>query len=376
MIMEQKKQSRARLWWLIPLLLGTIYVFYRNHNATEENSYQKNTGMIFGTIYHFTYQYPKDLKSEIEEELKRFDASLSPFNPNSIITKINLNEDILTDTLFQNVFRRSMEISEQTDGAFDITIAPLANAWGFGFKKGEWPDSLMIDSLVKLTDYRNVKLVEGKVIKKDPRIMISCSAIAKGYASDVIADFLSRKGIKNYMVEIGGEIAVKGVNPHSETWSIGINKPTEGQLLNQELQMVIKISDVGLATSGNYRNFYYRDGKKYAHTIDPRTGYPVLHNLLSATVIAKDCMTADALATAFMVMGLEKAEEYVNTHPDIYAYFIYDAGDGKYDVKMSRDMEKYISFVPIDEKFYFSEYVSPTYFAHEQIYKRKSISKQ
>lgn len=341
--METTKSSRKRLWWLIPLILGTIYVLYRHNNPIEqEKDYKKITGQIFGTIYHITYQSEEDLKEEIETELKRYDNSLSPFNPNSIISRINRNEDVITDTLFQNVFRKSVRISEQTDGTFDATIAGLANAWGFGFKKGEWPDSLMIDSLRQLTDYRNITLADGKVVKKDPRIMLSYSAIAKGYAVDVIAQYLQRKGIENFMVEIGGEIVTRGVNPRSEEWHIGINKPSDDPMEAQQVQMIIRVSEAGLATSGNYRNFYYKDGKKYAHTIDPRTGYPVQHDLLSTTVIAEDCMTADALATAFMVMGKEKAEAFVNARPHLAACFIYSDEKGEYQLWLTENMQKLV----------------------------------
>ena len=185
-----------------------------------------------------------------------------------------------------------MEISRETQGAFDITVAPLANAWGFGFKKGAFPDSAMIDSLLDITGYPKVSLsADGKVIKQDSRIMLSCSAVAKGYAVDVIAQLLEKKGIGNFMVDIGGEVVVRGENPKKSLWRIGINKPIDDSLaVNQELQTILQVTDVGIATSGNYRNYYYKDGKKYAHTIDPRTGYPVQHSILSATVIARDCM--------------------------------------------------------------------------------------
>ncbi|NDV80935.1 FAD:protein FMN transferase [Bacteroides sp. 51] len=338
--MEAKKPSRARLLWLIPLILGTVYILRRENTALP---YQQTQGLIFGTVYTMTYQYPEDLKTEIEQELKRFDASLSPFNDSSVISQVNRNEDITTDTLFQNVFNRSMEISEETNGAFDITIAALANAWGFGFKKGEWPNEHIIDSLLELTNYKNITLKEGKVKKKDPRIMVSCSAIAKGYAVDVLAQFLQRKGIKNYMVDIGGELALKGVNPKQASWRIGINKPIDDSLsVNQELQMILQLTDRGVATSGNYRNYYYKDGKKYAHTIDPRTGYPVQHSILSATVVAQDCMTADALATAFMVMGLEEAETFANANSTIGACLIYSDEDGKFKTYITENMKKYI----------------------------------
>ena len=184
----------------------------------------------------------------------------------------------------------------------------------------------------------------GKVIKQDPRVMLSCSAVAKGYSVDVIARLLDRKGVKNYMVDIGGEVVVKGQNPSNGLWRIGINKPVDDSLaVNQDLQTILEISDLGLATSGNYRNYYYKDGKKYAHTIDPRTGYPVQHSILSSTVIAKDCMTADALATAFMVMGLEKAEAFCKANPEIDAYFIYSGENGEFNTFYTEGMKKYIA---------------------------------
>ena len=237
-----------------------------------------------------------------------------------------------------------MEISRESNGAFDITGAPLVNAWGFGFKKVHFPDSLMVDSLLDITGYTKVSLsAEGKIVKQDPRIMLTCSAVAKGYAVDIVAQLLEKKGIQNYMVDIGGEVVVHGNNPQNTPWRIGINKPIDDSLaINQELQTVLQISNAGIATSGNYRNFYYKDGKKYAHTIDPRTGYPVQHSILSATVIARDCMSADAYATAFMVMGLEEAERFANANPEIDAYFIYSDNDGKFKTFCTEGMKKYI----------------------------------
>lgn len=336
-----EKKAQRNFLWIALLVLGTIWILAR-HNRTQP--YYTINGLIFGTVYNITYQYDGDLKVEIDEELKRFDGSLSPFNDTATITRINRNEDIVPDTFFTNVFRRSMEISKETDGAFDITVAPLANAWGFGFKKGAFPDSAMIDSLLDITGYTKVALSnEGKVVKQDKRMMLSCSAVAKGYAVDVIAQFLAKKGIKNFMVEIGGEIVAQGENPKKDLWRIGINKPVDDLSINQELQTVLNVTGVGIATSGNYRNFYYKDGKKYAHTIDPRTGYPVQHNILSATVIAKDCMSADAYATAFMVMGLEEAERFANAHPDIDACFIYTDEKGELQTYYTKGMERFIT---------------------------------
>lgn len=335
------KKVQRNFLWIALLILGTIWILARHNRNTP---YQMDNGLIFGTVYKITYQYEKDLKEEIEAALKRFDGSLSPFNDTATITRINLNEDIVPDTFFTNVFRRSMEISQETAGAFDITVAPLANAWGFGFKKGTFPDSARIDSLLEITGYTKVKLSdEGKVVKQDPRIMLSCSAVAKGYAVDVIAQLLEKKGIQNFMVDIGGEVVVRGKNPKQERWRIGINKPIDDSLaVNQELQTILQVTGVGIATSGNYRNYYYKDGQKYAHTIDPRSGYPVQHNILSATVIAKDCMSADAYATAFMVMGLEEAERFADAHPDIDACFIYSDEKGGFQSYFTKGMKKYM----------------------------------
>lgn len=334
------KTKRQRNFMAVGLLLLlSIWIIHRNNRPAP---YQTDNGLIFGTIYQVSYQYPTSLKGEIEEALHTIDNSLSPFNQHSIITAINRNESMQTDSLFRAVFRRSLEISAETDGAFDITVAPLINAWGFGFKKGIFPDSAQVDSLRQLIGYTRVSLdADGCVQKQDPRLMLNCSAVAKGYAVDVVARLLQAKGIDNLMVDIGGEVVVKGHNPQQRPWRIGINKPVDDSLAtNQELQAIVELTEGAIATSGNYRNYYHRNGKKYAHTIDPRTGYPVQHAILSSTVLAPDCMSADAYATAFMVMGLEEAEAFVEAHPELAAYFIYSQPDGSYGSFTSQRMKQ------------------------------------
>ncbi len=336
------KKNRNFLW-LALLLLATIWILAR-HN--QPMPYQTDQGLIFGTIYRINYQSDTNLKAEIEKTLKRFDGSLSPFNDTATITRINRGEaNVPLDTLFINVFRRSMEISKQTQGAFDITCAPLVNAWGFGFKQGAFPDKVMVDSLLRFTGYKKVYIDSiGHIIKDDPRLMLTCSAVAKGYAVDVVANLLRSHGIRNFMVDIGGEVVVSGKNPKQHLWRIGINKPVDDSLsTNQELQTILELTDVALATSGNYRNFYYRDGRKYAHTIDPRTGYPVQHSLLSATVVANDCMSADAYATAFMVMGVDEAVTLCKQHPELDACFIYADSLGKLQMHLTEGMKHYIN---------------------------------
>ena len=321
--------NRKKLLWQLPfltlLVVGTVLIIRQQQSLP----YHQNTGMVFGTTYHITYQCDSDLHQGIRDELQKVDNSLSPFNEKSIITAINQNQDVVLNEMFLDVYGRAMEISRETDGAFDITVAPLVNAWGFGFKNGSQPSRHQVDSLLRLVGYQKLSLVDGKVHKKDHRMMLDCSAIAKGYGSDVVARFLESRGVKNYMVEIGGEIVSSGVNAQRLPWKIGVTKPTDDSLSAKgEIQSVLNVTDQAMATSGNYRNFYYKGGKKYAHTIDPKTGYPVQHSLLSATVLAKDCATADAYATSFMVLGIEKAKDILAKHPELMAYFIYSDSTG------------------------------------------------
>lgn len=338
-----KKYSKgfaAKLLFLLFLIAGTAYIV-RQQRVTP---YQHDSGFIFGTVYNITYQSDKSLKSEIEAELKKVDNSLSPFNEHSIITKINRNEDVSVDRMFRDVFTLAMQVSDETGGAFDITVAPLVNLWGFGFKSGATPTKHTVDSLRALVGYKNVTLSGSKVIKKDKRIMLDCSAIAKGYGSDVVAAYLQSRGIDNFMVEIGGEVVTKGVNDKRLPWRIGVTKPTDDSLsVNNELQTVLNVTDKAMATSGNYRNFYYKNGRKYAHTIDPATGYPVQHSILSATVLAKNCATADAYATSFMVMGMERAKAVLKRHPELMAYFIYSDGHGENAVWFSPTLKDKIA---------------------------------
>lgn len=333
--------NKKRLIWQIPFLLflviGTVIIIKQQKNI----NYQHDEGFIFGTIYHITYHSDTNLKKEIEAELKKVDQSLSPFNKTSVISKVNRNENPVVDPMFKEVFLLAENISNETHGAFDITVAPLVNEWGFGFKKGVEPTRQVIDSLKYIVGYQKVKLTpKNYVQKQDPRIMLDCSAIAKGYGCDVVARLLRKNGINDYMIEIGGEIVTRGFNQKQEPWRIGVNKPTDDSLnTSQELQTILNVTDIAMATSGNYRNFYYKNGKKYAHTIDPKTGYPVQHTLLSATVLAKDCATADAYATSFMVMGLEKAKEILNRHSELMAYLIYTNDDGKTEVWYSPSLK-------------------------------------
>jgi thiamine biosynthesis lipoprotein len=299
--------------FIVSMMLGSC--------VTE--SYIKDSGMVFGTTYSITYQYHENLKSDIEDVMQQVDNSLSPFNKSSVITAINNNTSTNADNYLTEVFTLAQTVNKETDGAFDITVAPLVNAWGFGFRSGTRPTEAQIDSLLTIVGQEKVTLKDGEIIKSDPRIMLDCSAIAKGFGVDKVAEFLADKGIKNYLVEIGGEISARGKNSRGTEWNIGVTKPVDDSLsINQENQAVLQITDKAMATSGNYRNFYYEGGKKYAHTINPHTGKPAQSDILSATVIAQSCAVADAYATAFMVLGSEKAKEILKKHPELQAYLI------------------------------------------------------
>ena len=341
-----------KLYWQIPLalllIIGTIYIARQEHSKT----YRHAEGSIFGTIYHITYEADRDLQPDMVEALMRVDNSLSMFNDSSVISRINRGEDVDLgkQRMFVEVFQLAQTISKETNGAFDITVAPLVNAWGFGFKNDTKPSPAAIDSLRQFIGYQNVNIVNHQVQKTDPRTMLDCSAIAKGYGTDVVARLLRSKDVSNFMIEIGGEVVVAGKNDRGGPWRIGVTKPTEDpENQNNELQAVLSLpyhnststskhTLSALATSGNYRNFYYKDGKRYAHTIDPRTGYPVQHNILSATVIAPNCATADAYATSFMVLGLDSAKQVLVHHPELLAYLIYTDEKGQYATWQSEQL--------------------------------------
>lgn len=333
----KKKKQIWQIPFLLILIIGSIFVIRQQRNTP----FQKDEGMVFGTIYHITYQSDTNYQKEIEAELQKVDNSLSPFNKGSIISRINRNEKVKVDEMFSEVFQLAEKISGDTDGAFDITVAPMVNAWGFGFKTGNPPTRQTIDSLRAIVGFHTVSLQDGYVIKKNPKTMLDCSAIAKGYGTDVVARFLKKKGVQNFMVEIGGEIVVNGNSEKLQPWRIGINKPTDDSLnTSQAIQDVVSVSNIAMATSGNYRNFYYKNGKKYAHTIDPKTGYPVQHNILSATVFADDCATADAYATSFMVLGLDGAKKILEKHPELCAYLIYSDQKGSNQIWYSPSLQK------------------------------------
>jgi FAD:protein FMN transferase len=310
---------------------------------TKEPVFVKFTGETQGTYYSITY-YADDsiaIQPAIDSLLHRFDSTASTYKPNSIISRLNNNDtSVRADEMFSTIFRKAMEVSEMTGGAFDITVGPLVNAWGFGLSNRLKMDQHIVDSLIPLVGYQKVRLENGKLIKADTRIRIDYNAIAQGYAVDVVAAFLGSKGIESYLVDIGGEVLAHGTKPGEEKWNVAIEMPTKNADDERTIQAVVLLEDMAISTSGSYRKFYEENGIRFSHTIDPSNGYPVKHTLLSVSVLARDCMTADAYATAFMVMGLEKGKEFLKIHPNLEVYFIFTAPDGSMKTFYTKGFEK------------------------------------
>ncbi|MBP3228917.1 MAG: FAD:protein FMN transferase [Bacteroidaceae bacterium] len=321
----------VRAAFLLFLIAGTVWAVRRHANLP----WQADEGAAFGTYYHATYRCADNLHDALKAELARIDASLSLFNKESLLTRLNSNATDETDTLFRTVFRRALQVSEATGGAFDITVGPLVKAWGFGPDGRKSPTDAAVDSLRAFVGYTKVSLVGTRLAKADPRVQIDLGAIAKGFAVDRLAAVLAAHGVEDYMVEIGGEIVARGVNRDAKPWTVGVVRPTTEDAAAGALQTVVALGTGAVATSGNYLNFYKAGGQRVAHTIDPRTGRPAAQTLLSATVVAPDCATADAFATAFMTLGLDSARAITTSHRGLEALLIHAAADGTMQVWQS-----------------------------------------
>lgn len=344
------------IYSVILLLLVVIVYLYRQNkeNSTDEVEVNTSTvgrividGQTMGTTYRIVYLDPfeRNLKSEVDSLLKAFNQSLSTYITDSEISQFNQSDSLLfVSPFFLPVLKSSREIFELTDGAFDPTVGPLVNLWGFGPGGPQLKDSVNINSILPKIGFQKIYFNNQYVKKEVSEMYLDFSAIAKGYGVDVVSEFLVSKGIDNFLVEIGGELVAKGLNDKGELWKVGINKPEElGS--PEELYSIIALQDKGMATSGNYRNFYEVDGLKLSHTIDPKTGRPVRHGLLSATVLADDCMTADAIATALMVMGTERAIQLQEKLQTFEIFLIFNDDSGKLSSFASEGIKPYLSFI-------------------------------
>lgn len=342
-VRQRRVRTVVQVLFLLFLVVGCLYIALRQRLAP----YRHSSGGTFGTLYNITYQSDHDLEAGLMRCLNDVDASLSMYNDSSVLARINRNEGVEPDAMFLKVFDVAMQVWQQTGGAFDITVAPLVHAWGFGSQSGALPDSAVVDSLLRFVGSDKVRLDTSRgrkrIVKADDRVMLDCSAIAKGYACDVVARWLEAQDVSNYMIEIGGEIVCRGVNAQRSPWRIGLTTPEDDSLnISNDIMTVVEFNDIAMATSGNYRKFYVRDGKKYAHTIDPKSGRPVEHTLLSATVFARECVVADAFATAFMVVGTEKAQHMLAEHPELTAYLVYSDDDGEMRTWCSPTLKEHV----------------------------------
>ena len=304
-------------------------------------------GFTQGTTYHIAYYDDKqrDFQDDIEIILKNFDNSVSTYNPNSIITKVNKNIPVKLDKYFITCFKKAKEVWKNTDGAFDPTVYSLVNAYGFGPGRKMKIEKKIIDSILQFTGFEKIKLCGKRIVKKDPRVGLDFNAFAQGYSVDVVSDFLHSKGIDSYIVEIGGEVYAHGKKPDGSFWNIGIEKPIENKISENPLKATVNLYNMAIATSGNYRRYTEIDGVKYTHHIDPKTGYPTKNNLLSASLFAKDCITTDANATGILVLGLEKAKIFLKNHPEIQAYLIYSDENGIYKIYETEGIKDFITEV-------------------------------
>ncbi len=306
--------------------------------CARQGDYVRIEGFAQGSTYHVICHPVKGmnaarLQARFDARLQEIDQSLSGYNKGSLLSRLNAGEDLPLDGLFIECFERSKEIWAESGGAFDPSAAPLFDLWGFGFSnKGQVSDAA-IDSILAFVGMDLLTLEERAdgthLIKADPRCQLNFNAIAQGYSCDVVARILDSLGCGDYLVDIGREIRCKGRNAAGEKWRIGLDRPSDGNMEEgKDLQAILHVSDCGIVTSGNYRKFYVEDGRKYAHTIDPVSGRPVSHNLLSATVIAADATTADAYATWLMVIGLDRARQFLDDRPELEALLVYEQ-DGK-----------------------------------------------
>ena len=300
------------------LLFATLLFSCSSKKETQTIKYE---GFVFGTTYHITLVTDeiKDYQKSIDSLFFLVNKSLSTYIPTSDISKINNGDStIVVDALFQEVIQKSKRIFKETDGYFDPTVGNLVNAWGFGPKESKTEiDSLEVKKMMQLVGLEKVQLQESKIKKDHPNIFLDFNSIAKGFGVDVIGRFLERNNIQHYLVEIGGEIRAKGKNDKGNFWKVAIEQPnTDG---TQSFQTAIQLENMSMATSGNYRKFRItKEGKKYVHTVNPKTGFATESNLLSASVISNlDCSDVDAYATAFMAMGLEKTLEFIKSRPNI-----------------------------------------------------------
>lgn len=311
---------RKLIWIASSLLLAMTFA-----SCVKQPQKMVLQGLVQGSYYAITYydEEGRNFQHEIDSIFHAVDRSVNLWVDSSVICKVNRNEEVELDPIFIENFEMAQKAAEISNGYFDPTISPLVAAWGFSAKTGDTITPQLVDSLKQLVDYRKVHIADGKLIKENPAIKLDFNAIAQGYTTDLVGTLLESKGIKSYIVDVGGEIFARGTKPDGKPWVVGIEKPAADWDSERVVQQRVELQDKGIVTSGSYRKYVERDGKRYSHCIDPMTGYPVEHNLLSATVIAENATWADALASICMVMGMERSLELIKTLEGVEVFYIF-----------------------------------------------------
>ncbi len=305
----------------------------------QEPQLVRFSGEAQGTYYAVSYydENATNYQPQVDSLLDAFNLVTSLWEPNSEICAVNENKEMSVGTIFQDIFEKAVGISELTDGAFDFTIGPLVKAYGFWNKQREAITDAKIAEYLQYVNYKNVQLTDGKIVKTHPEIKMDFNAIAKGYAVDLLGKFLADRGVETYLVDMGGEVLAKGLKPNGKKWRIGIEEPAETANSDRKVESVLELENGAIASSGTYRKYYEKDGKRYSHTIDPKTGKPVEHTLLSVTVRDTAVWRADAIATAMMVLGVEKSLQLLEKLPGTEAYFISAGDNGALEIKKSEN---------------------------------------
>ena len=322
------------------LIISALLLF----SCKEQPKKTNYSGITQGSYFSITYydESGRTFESEFDSIFDAVENSVSLWDENSIIRKVNRNEDVVVDKVFRDNFEWAKKASEFSDGAFDATIGPLVAAWGFHYKKEMEMTPDMVDSIRQLVDFKKIEIIDNKIVKAKPNMTLDFNAVAQGYTADLIGTFLEEKGVTNYLVDVGGEIMARGGKPNGENWIIGIEKPSENYDSERNVQLKITLKDKGIVTSGNYRKYIEKDGVRYSHSIDPKTGYPVPQNLLSATVIADNAAWADCLASICMIVGKDKALQMLEDNADIEGYLIFVDEDGTIKTTSTSGFKEYI----------------------------------
>lgn len=319
------------------------FFLYNSGKDEKQSQYHVLSGEKH-TYYRITYNYSRDLSEDILFLYDVFYESLNPFDMQSTISKVNNNEEVALDHIFTEAFTRSMELAKRTNGVFDPTCSPLINLWGFGFENAKVPSENLIKEMKGYVGYDKIIIENSSIVKQNSRVQLNFSAIGDGLSCDIIARYLDSKGVNDYMVDIGGEIIVKGKNKTGSDWSVGIIKPPKylGAAKSSDFEIILRLNGkTAIATSGNYNNYCSHNGKRYGHAINPLTGYPTDNDILSATVIASDCTTADAYATAIMAVEADKLDKLLQTNDTLEYYVVYLDEQDNYCIKQSRGIKEY-----------------------------------